>query len=57
MVYFFAKILPVIVWFSVWIVVGIHAKKRSKPKLLDLSLIMCGLPATLVMWWVISFTL
>jgi hypothetical protein len=57
MAYFFAKILPVIVWFSAWIVVGRHAKKRSKTKLLDLSLIMCGIPATLVMWWVISFAL
>jgi hypothetical protein len=37
--------------------VGRYAKKRIKPKLLDLSLIMIGLPATLVMWWVISFAL
>ncbi len=57
MAYFFTKILPVIVWFSVWIVVGRIAKKRSRTKLLDLSLIMCGIPATLVMWWVISFAL
>ena len=54
---FFGKILPVIVWFGVWIFLGRHAKKKFKPKLLDLSLIMCGIPATLVMWWVISFAL
>jgi hypothetical protein len=56
-VYFFSKILPVMVWFGAWIVVGRYAKKRIKPKLLDLSLIMIGIPATLVMWWVISFAL
>jgi hypothetical protein len=56
-VYFFSKILPVLVWFGAWIVAGRYAKTRNKPKLLDLSLIMIGLPATLVMWWVISFAL
>ena len=57
MAYFFSKILPALVWFGAWIVVGRIAKKRIKPKLLDLSLIMIGIPATLVMWWVISFAL
>ena len=57
MVYFFSKTLPVMVWFAAWIVVARYAKKRIKPKLLDLSLIMIGIPATLVMWWVISFAL
>jgi hypothetical protein len=57
MVYFFSKILPAVVWFGAWIAVGRYAKKRTKPKLLDLVLIMIGLPATLVMWWLISFAL
>ncbi|MBW2409634.1 MAG: hypothetical protein JRF72_07525 [Deltaproteobacteria bacterium] len=57
MAYFFGKILPVVVWFAIWIVVVRAAKKRLRPKLLDLSLIMLGIPATLVMWWVISFAL
>ena len=57
MTYFFGKILPVVVWFVIWIIVARAAKKRLRPKLLDLSLIMLGIPATLVMWWVISFAL
>ena len=57
MAYFFTKILPVMVWFGIWIVVARAAKIKMRPKLLDLSLIMLGIPATLVMWWVISFAL
>ena len=57
MAYFFTKILPVVVWFGIWIVVARAAKIKMRPKLLDLSLIMLGIPATLVMWWVISFAL
>ena len=55
--YFFGKILPVVVWFGIWIFVSRVAKKKMRPKLLDLSLIMLGIPATMVMWWVISFAL
>lgn len=57
MAYFFTKILPVVAWFGIWMFVTRTAQKKSKPKLLDLSLIMLGIPATLVMWWVISFAL
>ncbi len=57
MAYFFGKILPTVVWFGIWIFAARTAKKKSRPKLLDLSLIMLGIPATLVMWWVISFAL
>ena len=50
------KALLVVASFGIWVFVIRYSTREEKRKLNDFAWIMCGIPGTLVMWWVISLT-